>query len=410
MGVVTLVQESAAQGGFYVPRFEVRIAGSGLPDDVLRDVTQLTYTDSVKEIDSFELTVNNWDANWNDFKYVGAEPARTSERREIQSQRETLFEPCNKVVEVRMGYVDDLRVMMTGTFTTMEPNFPAAGAPTLTVRGLNVLHQLRRKQYTTSWENKTDSQIAAEIAGLKDKETKRNRFPLPVEVDKKAAGGEPPLTFVAQQNQYDIDFLMTRARERGYVIFVQEADPQVPGSVRRLYFGPSQGGKIPGLRDDTFELEWGKTLIDFKPTLTTANQVRSVTVQGWNRKTKEPIKETVTLDDPKLNVNQDLYELLQRCDPREEVVVEEPVFTPKEARERAVSILMERQKEMVKAGATVVGLPELRAGKLVQIKNLGARFSGSYFITDTTHTINSGGYITKFNARREEPKTGAAAQ
>ena len=57
------------------------------------------------------------------------------------------------------------------------------------------------------------------------------------------------------------------------MIFVQEEDRNVRGSRRRLYFGPSDGGQIPGLRDVTFELEWGKALVDFKPTLTTANQV-----------------------------------------------------------------------------------------------------------------------------------------
>ena len=55
-----------------------------------------------------------------------------------------------------MGYAGHLRLMMRGTFTTMEPNFPSSGAPTLTVRGLNVLHQLRRKQYTTTWSRQKD--------------------------------------------------------------------------------------------------------------------------------------------------------------------------------------------------------------------------------------------------------------
>ena len=61
MPVVTLRQESLEQGHFYVPQFEVKIAGANLPRDVLRDVIQLTYKDNIKEIDSFELTVNNWD-------------------------------------------------------------------------------------------------------------------------------------------------------------------------------------------------------------------------------------------------------------------------------------------------------------------------------------------------------------
>lgn len=417
MELVTLAEESKGRGGFYVPRFEVKIEGVGLPEDVLRDVTQLTYKDNVKEIDSFELTVNNWDAATGSFKYVGSETEESLKGGTPEGLRHRLFEPCNKEVLVSMGYDDYLRVMLTGTFTTMEPNFPAGGAPTLSVRGLNVLHQLRRKQYTHSWENMTDSRIALDIATLKDKDTKKNRFPLPVETDPGAQ--ETPLTYLAQKNQYDIDFLLTRARSRGYVVFILEADPEVPGSTRRLYFGPSdsvarlypgsanvvRGG---GLRDVTFELEWGRSLVDFKPTLTTANQIKSVTVNGWDRKKKEKISETVTLDDPKLNRNEDLYELLQKCDPREECVVDEPVFTKDEARKRALAILKDRQKEMVKAAGTTVGLPDLRAGKLVQLKGLGSRFSGTYFVTDTTHTIGPGGYTTKFNARREDAGSRAA--
>jgi phage protein D len=412
LNVVTVVQESRAVGNFYVPRFEIRIEGEELPDPVIRDITQLTYKDNIKEIDGFELTVNNWDAAANDFKYVGAEPPKNDdqEAKDRQTFRERLFEPCNKKVSVRMGYGDKLVLMLTGTFTTMEPNFPAAGAPTLAVRGLNVLHQLRRKQYTTSWparhnEKITDSQIAKEIAGLKDKDTKRKRFPLPIETDPTAAAQEPTLTYVAQKNQYDIDFLMVRARERGYVIVIEEKGSRGPGSPELLYFGPSDGGKHVGLRDVTFELEWGKTLIDFKPTLTTANQIKSVTVNGWDRKTKQPIAETVTLDDPKLTKNKDLHELLQKCDPREEYVVDEPYYTKDEARKRAIALLMDRSKEIVKASGTTIGLPDLRAGKFINIRNLGSRFSGTYFITESTHTINASGYITKFNARREDEGT-----
>ncbi len=404
MAVVSLFQESIDRRGFYAPQFELRIKGAQIPNDVLRDVVQLTYKDSVKELDSFELTVNNWDPSTNDFKYVGSETAESLKGDTSQSRRYHLFEPCNKEVEVRMGYTDDLRVMLTGNFTTMEPNFTSGGPPTLNVRGLNVLYRLRGTQYVNVFENKKDSEIAKEIATLTDKETGKKRFPLPIEIDPNALSpnNEKKITYVAQQNQYDIDFLLARARQRGYVIFIQEADPKVRGSKQRLYFGPSQGGRIPGLRDVTFELEWGKSLIDFKPTLTTANQVRSVTVKGWNQRTSQPIKEKVTLADRSIKLNRDLDELLEKCDPRDEVVTGESVFTRLQARERAKAILTERQKEMVKASATTVGLPDLRAGQRIQISGVGSRFSGTYFITDTTHTIGDGGYTTKFSARRED--------
>ena len=153
-----------------------------------------------------------------------------------------------------------------------------------------------------------------------------------------------------------------------------------------------------------FELRYPGSLIEFKPTLTTANQVKSVTVRGWNRKTKEPINETVTLDDPKLNRNTDLYGLLKKCDPREERVVNEAIFTRKQARDRAIVLLKERQKDMVKCTGSTVGLPQLRAGRKVHIKGVGPVFSGTYFITETTHTIGANGYTTNFSARREDDK------
>ena len=73
MPVVTLRDESKLQGNFYIPRFEIKIAGANLPQNVLRDVLQVTYKDNVKELDSFEFTVNNWDAEKREFKYVGSE-------------------------------------------------------------------------------------------------------------------------------------------------------------------------------------------------------------------------------------------------------------------------------------------------------------------------------------------------
>ena len=237
-----------------------------------------------------------------------------------------------------------------------------------------------------------------------DPKNKKKRFPLPIVISDSAKKDEEKVVYVTQHYQYDIDFLLGLARRQGYVVFVREGDPKARTEEKdkHLYFGPSND-KVPGNRKVTFELKWGVSLVDFKPTLTTANQINSVTVNGWDRKLKKPINETVNIDDKKLQkVNGDLHELLNACDPREEYVADEPVFTSKEARKRAEAILLDRHKEIVKASATCIGLPDLRAGQLVQIEGVGCRLSGTYFITDTTHTIGDAGYTTKFNARRED--------
>ena len=141
---------------FYVPHFEVKIAGHFLPNDVLRDVSQVTYKDNVNEIDSFDLVVNNWDADRQTFKY---EPTDNADLWDI-------FDP-GKELELSMGYVGNAPLMLKGQITTLEPNYPENGVPTINVRGLNVLHKFRSKQHTWSWEKKKDSDIAAEIGKQK---------------------------------------------------------------------------------------------------------------------------------------------------------------------------------------------------------------------------------------------------
>lgn len=405
MAAPTLLEESLAQHGFYVPQCEVRIAGVGLPRDVLRDVSQVTYQDDLTKIDGFSLTVNNWDAATRRFKYIGSETSADLKTSTQESGRFRLFDPCNKEVEVHFGYLGDLRLMVKGRFTTLEPNFPSGGKPTLEVRGLNVLHKLRRKQYSDHWIDKRDSEIAKDIGQKTDKALGRNakRFPLRVVVSDAALQKETKLPYVAQTNQYDIDFLLLRARRLGYVVAVREGDKKARNPDERethLYFGPSDG-KTPNAQDPVYRLKWGASLESFKPTLTTANQIKSVTVAGWDRVRKQPISVKVSLDDKEIALNPDLREMLNVCDPRDEIVVDKPVHNKEEAKAIAIGILKDRYKEMVKASCTCVGLPKLRAGCKVEIEGVGARLSGTYFVTDTTHTYGDGGYKTTFNARRE---------
>jgi len=89
-------------------------------------------------------------------------------------------------------------------------------------------------------------------------------------------------------------------------------------------------------------------------------------------------------------------------------VVDEPQWNENQAKERAKALLLDQQKQMVKASGTTIGLPLLKAGTRVSISSVGARLSGIYFITRTQHIFNDSGYITKFDARRENtPVPGA---
>jgi phage protein D len=404
MSAVTLVQAARKFGDFYVPRFEIAASGEGIDPRILRDVTQVTYNDSITEIDSFDITVANWDTDprKRTFKYVGAETTVKG-----SSPVERLFNPCVGDFELKLGYGSELVTIVKGSTTSLEPSFPAGGAPTLTVRMLNALHKLRGKQHRDHWPNARVAAGKMKISRIAEDIGQRRiegeTFPMPIRISKDAMRDEPLLDYVAQDNVFDIDFLMLEARKIGYVVYV-DLERQGKQTKEVLYFGPSDS-RHAGVPRTQYELEWGLSLIDFAPKLSTANQVKSVTVKSWDRQKNRAIAEKVSLKDPGITCNQDLLELLDvpGCRPREEVVANEPMYTKEQARRRAQALLSDKLKQMVEGSGSTVGLPDLRAGQQVLIRGLGARFSGIYFVTKTTHTVNDSGYVTRFTARREAP-------
>ncbi|MEU4560122.1 hypothetical protein AB0F72_17200 [Actinoplanes sp. NPDC023936] len=363
MSAATLPVTTA--GDFYVPAFELKLRGRPATKDVIRDVVSVSYKDGITDIDSFEIVINNWDAATRAFKYSD----------------DTLFDPGTEV-ELRMGYRggDDLDLMITGEITSLRPSFPSGGQPTLTIGGLNLLHRFRDEQRFVAYTDKTDSEIAVEIG---------QRIGARVRTDPL---NEPRHKYLLQ-DAFDVAFLMTRARANGYDLFVEESD----GTGPRLYFGPSTEVRRP-----TYELVYGRTLVEFQPELTTAGQVGEVVVQGWDPIRKEKIEYRAKL--PELET-EGLGAGVQRSfEKRKEVVADRVVDSLAEARQLAVEILQQIAKGLVKATGSTVGLPRLRAGSVIEVGGLGDRFAGRYFVTDTTHAIGDSGYTTQFGCRREEVK------
>jgi phage protein D len=398
--VTTIAQASLSYGHFYVPQFQILVSGSELPAEILRDVVEITYKDKLDEIDTCELTVNNWNTELQRFKYIGAETLDASGKSgDSNAKYWTAFDPCSKTVELKLGYGGNLATMLTGTFVTYEPNFTSSGPPVLKVRMLNRMHKLRSKKYDDSWPKGAaptvqDSEIALYIMNKRDDKTKEPRFPIPIEVDDGYKTKEPALSFVVQKNQYDVDFLWQRARVNGYDVHLEGE-----GKDEKLVFKRSTAPARP-----TYQLEWGQSLVELKPTLTTGNQYKSVTVRGWDRATQKAIEVKVDFTDPEVGkINKNVRYLLDQCDPREERVEELPVFTKDDAKKKAISILTDQSKRMVKVTGATVGLPLLRAGSKFQLgDSLGSRLAGSYFVTSTTHTVNNSGYSTRFEARLED--------
>jgi phage protein D len=372
---------------FYVPAFNLTVNGKDLPEEASSDVIDVRYSDSTSNIDTFDLTVNNWDAEALDFKYTGPKAGGKAKHSED-------FTPGQKI-ELRMGYRKSLQLMLKGKISKLTPSFPAAGAPTLKVSGQSVLSELSAEQKTFSYKpGLTASQIAVQVGERGN--LRLDKVKLKVKPGK-TANKERPLGDVLQYNQYDIVFLLQLAHRQGYdVLLKYEKESNIP----YLLFGTEAGE--PRV---SYSLEWGKSLIQFQPSLTTSNQVKEVIVCGWDASKKKEIKVPFTrsdLDTRPLRDKKKLETLEEQFQERKEIVVNKPFPDEGKAKEYAKALLQGIVGKMVTGHGSIVGTPDLRAGSRIEIKNLGDIFSGTYTVTSTTHTINASGYLTEFEARLEE--------
>jgi len=378
---------------FYVPAFDLKIEGQDISAEAAKDVIDVRYSGLINNIDEFDLTVNNWDAERLDFKYTGPKEGGEDERSEI-------FTP-GQVIELRMGYFhqsQQMPLMLVGKIAKLTPSFPAAGAPTLKVSGQSVLSELSTEQKSYPYKSGlTASEIAVKVGergNLKFKNMK-----LEVKTDSTAKAKEPPLEHVLQYEQFDIVFLLQLAHRHGYDVLLKyekEGNKDKP----YLFFGPRTSDE-----QVSYILEWGKSLIQFQPSLTTSNQVNKVTVRGWDASKGKVIEKTIErseLDTRPLRNKKKLETLVKGFQENKEIVVNKPFHNKGAAEAYAKALLKGIVGAMVTGHGSTVGTPDLRAGSRIEIKKLGDIFSGIYTVTSTTHTINAGGYLTEFEAQLEE--------
>jgi phage protein D len=364
----------------YAPTYRVEVNGAQLSPESNGDVLQLKVGMELNGMSNFSLSFNNWDDQKLQFKYsdsptfnIGAE------------------------IKIYMGYPDELVPMITGQVTGISPKFPASGASTVDVRGTNNLIRLKGSRPSATDEltflDKADWQIAQTIA---------QRHGLPIKVTQE---GPVHARVVQSRDKDDAVFLRERAKVVEFDIYMQ---PDRTTGVDTMYFTRKRDGRSS---DEmfVFEYEWGKTLIEFTPTISANDQVSSVTVRGYLPETKETISYTATESDlPAVNGStsgpQAAGQVSNRPNGKEDFIVDSSVISQEEARRLAISHLSDRAYEYNKGSGRVIGQALMRPGDNVDLTGLGPRFNGRYYVEKADHTISGAGYLTQFNVKR--PKEG----
>lgn len=342
-----------------VPGWQIRLNGGALPEEVVRDVLSVEVEQHVNGSDALDIELSVWDVERQDFKHL---------------DDGTFAE--GSVVEVLIGYGEDLVALIEAEVVAIEVDFGAATAPVMRVRALDRLHRFRRGRSTRTFTNVKDSAVAEAIA---------RRLQLQADVE----DTHVVHSHLFQYNQSDIDFLQERARRIHFEVDIRN-------NTLHFHRSAEAGGRALSLmyRDDL------KTLT---LRLSTLAQVSKIVVKGWDTASKAAIIGLGAASDAVTQMGGRTLGTAIAADAfgeAEEVILDKVVFAQSEADQIAKAAFNKMSLGFIRAEGECIGNAALRAGEVIEIGSLGARFSGLYYIMSTHHIIDDEGYRTRLVGQR----------
>ena len=265
-------------------------------------------------------------------------------------------------------------LLFDGEIVEIEPRF-AEGTHELVIRAFDRLYKLLRGQQVRSFVNMSDADIIRKIAGE-------------VGLSAKVGSASIVYPYVFQNNESNLAFLQKRAAALGFLLYVKE---------KTLYCEPlDTSAKIVAI-------EWRKDLHEFYPRLTTMGQIDTVNVRGWDPAQKQAITGQASKKDGAPKVGQVSQAFMMGG---QTLVADRPIRNQSVADELAKAVANQVAGRFIEAEGLCDGTPSLLAGVSVQIRGVGNRFSGKYFVTNTVHIYNPReGYMTRFTISAHHPST-----
>lgn len=339
--------------GFIAPAFKILINNK----DIIREgmaLDSVTVENSVnKTADMARFSITNaYDWTKRDFQWV-----------------DSLLKLGNSV-EVAFGYTDRLTPIFFGYITSVEFDFSSGSTPTISITAMDISFFMMRDGEPKVWANKKMKDIVQEIG------RKYGVTSFDIDDDMHV------YTEIAKNVESDHKFLNREAKKRNYDFFIVG---------KKLYFRKSTTDKAI-----VMTLDWGKQLTSFNIEQGISEQVTKVIVRGSLRNQKK----TVIVESDKVeklgknsvtgpNILSKLGSFAE--------VIQKTVNDEEEARKIANSRMQEISMQLVKARAGCIGLPELRAGRYIEIGGVGTKLNNVFYIEKASHTVDSSGYRTTIN-------------
>jgi phage protein D len=376
----------------YAPDYALRIDDAPIPAALRGSIASLTYEDGIDGADRVEISIANPSLAWLDHPLLSVD----------------------QPLSLSIGYAGEpLEEIFTGEITGVQPSFPAGGMPTITVTAHDFLQRL------THGTKDRGFRISLPSIG---------NFPLPDPVvagivsatnalipNIDPIGGAlstlislatfltfPQFAQKSVRQQYaesDFDLLKRVARENGWEMYIDHsAEPK--GRMLRFQF----------LLQDysaSLELDWGSSLIEFTPRLTTVGDIFGISARVWVDSIGIEFVIIVSWDYDRAAIDLQIYpnligdidDILGPEKAKKTISVKPTGYAT--APRKILGELLPRLNNRQTGRGSAVGDPRIKSTKVVRLGGLGSQFGGLYRITSATHTFDSSGYRTSFEARKE---------
>jgi len=387
----------------YAPEFDVSIDGAPIPAALRSSITALSHQSGLEGADRVELSLANENLRWLD------EPLLA----------------LDKSLELSMGYAPDpLTQVFSGMITGQSATFPSGSAPALTVTAQDRLHALQKGDATRWFALPTpmgnvplpDVAVGAVVTAthllVPIFEPVGAALSILLGGASAAASLGDPIAMQKlirkQAGESDFDLLHRLAQENGWEMTIDHATPPRGYTVR--FMSP-----LDKLSSD-LTLIYGLDLIDFTPRVSSVGQVAGVSATIWVPEILMEFTVTLGYDWDRNALTLSVlpgFGLSSLVEGAVEAVataagitaaslnlIEEPV-TLVSAPRLILSRLIPMLNERLTGSGSSVGDPRIQGGTVLRLEGVGETFGGLYRVVSATHALDSGGYRTSFELRKE---------
>jgi hypothetical protein len=151
-------------------------------------------------------------------------------------------------------------------------------------------------------------------------------------------------------------------------------------------------------------LKYGGSLIDFTPRISAVGQVATVSARVWQPSIRLELTITVGYDWDRqsldIEVSPGFGLPIGGSKGTGVTMVDEPI-SPANAARVVLGKLLPKLNKRLTARGTCVGNAAIRAGHVLRIEGVGETYGGLWRVTSVTQTLDSGGWRTSFEVRKE---------